>query len=1509
MNATQHGIFTTLTISSRSTVILVLAAALVLGGNAVLRAQPRLTDAQILALRVTPPSLIPQSGNFWSVSRPDFPPYPNDPFPDLPVYLLPDGTYLFDDSTVVYPFTGPFTYPTAARSLLIQSSVASQQRLASPMLNETDIPSIPDPTNSPPAYTNGPPQLLAPGTAPTNGTFWMLVETNWPSFPFNPCPDCDVYALSDGTYLVDDTGFIWPQPSPDSGGGGQAGPHSYTNGVLELEITGVTNSIVNLILHGTTSNTLYTILSRENIGPNVPWKVEQPLVGADGQTPVQIPTFGYPSRFFWAHAGTEQLRPWLQVRNIANGYLNLILHGTIPGTNYVIRSIPSLMVTNVWTNWGFEGVCPGTASQYWTPVSVSLNGRQSLFLSAQAGVDSDGDGMPDWWELLHGLNPLDPSDANDDPDGDGQTNLQAYLANGNPHNVMVVAWGNNSSGQCDVPTNLVDVVAVAAGADFSLALKKDGTVVAWGGSAARQTNVWTNVSNAVSLSANWYDAAVVRGDGTVMHWGASTNLATSWGSGLASACVGYDCVLGLLRDGQVAAWGQGTWRTSVPGGLSNVTALAAGANHSVAVLADGTVRAWGVGGNNLGWGLTNVPTGLTDGVNVAAGMLHTLVLRRNTTVAAWGNNADGQTNVPPGLTNVVAVTAGLSSSLALRADGSLRVWGDLAPGVPAGIPPGLSNVLAVGAGQRHFLAVRSGRLGPIITEQPQDQVPWPTGPATFRVRAASLVTPHYQWQFKGADISGANSSTLTVSNSQANNEGTYQAVVQNGAGSVTSAPAGLTLATPPVITYPTNTVNLWVRPQQVITLTVQFSGGKGAHFHWQHNGTNITEAADADTYSLTPLPELPLGSYAVIVSNLLGPVTSACWVVRSITSGSAVAWGADDQGQSDCLPGLTNVIALAAGHWHSVALREDGAVFAWGNSEDGKTSVPTNASDVVSIACGTEHTLALKADGTVVAWGRDNSKATEVPGDLANVVAIAAGGTHNLAVQTNGNLRAWGMDVGEMPANLTNVTGIAAGLDFNLALQADGTVVAWGGGTNNMSRTNVPTDLTNVVAVSAGDSHGLALKSDGTVVAWGDNSAGQTNVPPNLTNAMGIAAGSRFSMALRNDGTVVTWGDNTLGQTSELLGLAGVKSIAAGGDHALAVVFSPLVQYQVDVSKDLLLIYNTNSTDSRFVKDYYLAHRPMVSGANVLGIGCSNRPSFFPDEYTNNLAMPVFNWLMQNPTKRPQYVVLFLGIPWRVNTNALVVYDQNATAFRPSVQYQLATWCAPGWQPFVTAINMADAAGCAVQPTTNACVGYINKLVSIAVSNSPGKLVISASMGTYGNTNYYFDDSMNGDGGLDAGNDARDGVLAVNPTASVQYTHANDYGTNLAVDITSGANVAGYFCHGIYSAIYKDFPAKVKWAGSSSWWIIETVESYNGQPCAGQSDFYMWFSAAAFGGTNYSNMPVGAVTQVDEPGRIFVNDPYWYFGLWEAGKNFAICAWKSAMTPEFQAVGDPLVTK
>ncbi len=129
---------------------------------------------------------------------------------------------------------------------------------------------------------------------------------------------------------------------------------------------------------------------------------------------------------------------------------------------------------------------------------------------------------------------------------------------------------------------------------------------------------------------------------------------------------------------------------------------------------------------------------------------------------------------------------------------------------------------------------------------------------------------------------------------------------------------------------------------------------------------------------------------------------------------------------------------------------------------------------------------------------------------------------------------------------------------------------------------------------------------------------------------------------------------------------------------------------------------------------------------------------------------------------------------------------------------------------------------------------------------------------------------------------------------------------------TSMTNVAGHTCWGDHSALVGGYATNgvVHWSGNSRWWIIATVESFNGQRGdPGQGTFVKWLSSNAFGGSSYLNKPVGAVSYVEDPFLTFVENNSTYFGLWAAGKNFGICAWNGRGTPFFQAVGDPLVTR
>jgi alpha-tubulin suppressor-like RCC1 family protein len=281
------------------------------------------------------------------------------------------------------------------------------------------------------------------------------------------------------------------------------------------------------------------------------------------------------------------------------------------------------------------------------------------------------------------------------------------------------AWGNNSNGElgdgsqegpevcgserlaCSttpVPVSaLSDVISMAGGRRFSLALLQDGTVMSWGENANGQLGDGTrterysptsvkNLTNVKGVAAGSEYGLALLTDGTVMAWGANfqgqlgngTNARStipvavcapapepcpgSRLSGVKAIAAGETHSLALLEDGSVVAWGNNADGelgdgsnngSTVPvpvADLGAVQAIAAGEGYSLALLAsDGTVMAWGKNKDgNLGNGTetsSNLPvavTGLAGATAISAGSRHALALLQNGTVMAWGFNASGQ---------------------------------------------------------------------------------------------------------------------------------------------------------------------------------------------------------------------------------------------------------------------------------------------------------------------------------------------------------------------------------------------------------------------------------------------------------------------------------------------------------------------------------------------------------------------------------------------------------------------------------------------------------------------------------------------------------------------------------------------------------------------------------------------------------------------------------------------------------------------------------------------------
>ena len=152
-----------------------------------------------------------------------------------------------------------------------------------------------------------------------------------------------------------------------------------------------------------------------------------------------------------------------------------------------------------------------------------------------------------------------------------------------------------------------------------------------------------------------------------------------------------------------------------------------------------------------------------------------------------------------------------------------------------------------------------------------------------------------------------------------------------------------------------------------------------------------------------------------------------------------MAWGDNTYGQRTVpLAAQSEVTAIAAGGYHTVALKNDGSVVAWGRADYGQTTVPVEArSGVTAIAAGGAHTVVLKKDGSVVVWGWDCCGQTNVPAGLSGVTAIAAGADHTVALVRTGlvahlslNARASGNEL--ILSWPTNAAAFALQSTFNL---------------------------------------------------------------------------------------------------------------------------------------------------------------------------------------------------------------------------------------------------------------------------------------------------------------------------------------------------------------------------------------------------------------------------------------------------------------------------------------------
>lgn len=265
----------------------------------------------------------------------------------------------------------------------------------------------------------------------------------------------------------------------------------------------------------------------------------------------------------------------------------------------------------------------------------------------------------------------------------------------------------------------------------------------------------------------------------------------------------------------------------------------------------------------------------------------------------------------------------------------------------------------------------------------------------------------------------------------------------------------------------------------------------------------------------------------------------------------------DKRGHPTPVGSLGGVIGIAGCYRAAAALRHDGTVWMWGEDRDGIMGtgklteaytigdmhyVPTRVqglADVVQIACGYDHMLALQRDGSVWAWGLNKrgqlgvgdveprARPTRIP-SLSGVSRIGAAHSASMARLADGSWRVWG-DAG--PARMKH------GPDESPP---------------PMTVPAPPTALEDVRDFAAG----IAVLGDGTVRTWGDNTFGR------LCIGQGPDTFASHPVQVRSiSGIARVWGqgNRTLALGADgALHLCGPIGSGSGGTHRVPVVIGRL---------------------------------------------------------------------------------------------------------------------------------------------------------------------------------------------------------------------------------------------------------------------------------------------------------------------------------------------------------------
>lgn len=657
----------------------------------------------------------------------------------------------------------------------------------------------------------------------------------------------------------------------------------------------------------------------------------------------------------------------------------------------------------------------------------------------------------------------------------------AGISSGTGHYAMVrgdgTAWvlGNYGAGTATYAQQIPSasgMVVVAAGNNYTLGLKQDGTVWWWGwdyGTSSSSTSAvqLSGLSGIIGAAVDGNERFVVKNDGTVWTWQYNNSASAT----------------------QVSE-------------LAGVVSIAAASGHRLALKTDGSIWAWGTNTyGQLGDGTTTTRTspvqvsGFANAVAIAAGQEHSLAAKSDGTVWAWGRNINGQLGDNTTTQRLTPV----------QVAGGLAVTDSTAPSVPTGLQASFvtattayltwtastDNVAVTkyevfnGADSLGTSTGTSMVVGGLIKENPQSLV----------IRAGDATG---NWSEASAPIQ------VTTQPSVATGDTHTVAAVRNGT----------------VLTWGRNdygqlgdgttTNHSTAAPIAGLTDVGQVAAGGSHSLALKRDGTVWSWGMG----SYGQLGRSGIPNQPAQISGLTGIVAvGACGHVSVALGRDGKIWKWGDGTNTPTLQAasgqdMATIIAHASG-W--TAIKHDGTVWSCGSNNYGElgdgtnnasVAVPVQAvglTGVVAVSSGGFHLIALKSDGTAKAWGYNgygqlgdgttaNNSTPQSVGSLTGLVSVSAAGYQSYALKSDGTAWAWG---------------------FNQYGQLGDST------TTNRSSPVAITGANGSLLFSAGSpnaNHSIAVKSDGTMLGWGRNTYGQVGdgTTTNRSSPVGVSGAALF---------------------------------------------------------------------------------------------------------------------------------------------------------------------------------------------------------------------------------------------------------------------------------------------------------------------------------------------------------------------------------------------------------------